>query len=88
MTRPARPRARHPPRPCALHAHSARSGCTRRTRRTRDTRDTRDTRAGRAQGRARKRKRSRRKPRLPQGYDPSLPNGGLPPPDPERWLPK
>jgi hypothetical protein len=23
-----------------------------------------------------------------QGYNPELPNGGLPPPDPERWLPK
>lgn len=23
-----------------------------------------------------------------QGYNPELPDGGLPPPDPERWLPK
>lgn len=41
----------------------------------------------RPQARVRK-KRARRKPRLPKGYDPSLPGGGLPPPDPERWLPK
>lgn len=26
--------------------------------------------------------------RLPKGYDPAKPNGGLPLPDPERWLPK
>lgn len=30
----------------------------------------------------------KKKPRFPVGYDPSLPNGGLPLPDPERWLPK
>eukprot|EP00955_Chlamydomonas_euryale_P081676 363611-Chlamydomonas_euryale.AAC.17 len=34
-------------------------------------------------------KRSRKKKaRKPKGFDPALPNGGLPPPDPERWLPK
>lgn len=32
--------------------------------------------------------RRKRKPRYPKGYDPSKPNGGLPAPDPERWLPK
>ncbi len=35
-----------------------------------------------------KRKHRKKKPRLPKGYDPSKPGGGLPPPDPERWLPK
>eukprot|EP00878_Enallax_costatus_P023322 GHUV01024796.1.p1 GENE.GHUV01024796.1~~GHUV01024796.1.p1 ORF type:complete len:527 (+),score=199.75 GHUV01024796.1:936-2516(+) len=35
-----------------------------------------------------KRSKKKRKPRYPKGYDPSKPNGGLPPPDPERWLPK
>lgn len=30
----------------------------------------------------------KKKPRFPVGYDASLPNGGLPLPDPERWLPK
>lgn len=35
-----------------------------------------------------KRAKRKRKPRYPKGYDPSKPNGGLPPPDPERWLPK
>lgn len=35
-----------------------------------------------------KKARRKRKPRYPKGYDPSLPGGGLPPPDPERWLPK
>lgn len=35
-----------------------------------------------------KKKQRKRKPRLPKGYNPELPNGGLPPPDPERWLPK
>lgn len=35
-----------------------------------------------------KKTRRKRKPRYPKGYDPSKPNGGLPPPDPERWLPK
>jgi hypothetical protein len=35
-----------------------------------------------------KKAKKKRKPRLPKGYDPSKPNGGLPPPDPERWLPK
>ncbi len=35
-----------------------------------------------------KRAKKKRKPRLPKGYDPTKPNGGLPPPDPERWLPK
>ena len=35
-----------------------------------------------------KRRRKKKKPRYPQGYDPSLPNGGLPAPDPERWVPK
>jgi hypothetical protein len=25
---------------------------------------------------------------LPKGYDPLLPGGGLPAPNPERWLPK
>jgi signal recognition particle subunit SRP72 len=34
------------------------------------------------------RKKKKRKPRYPKGYDPSKPSGGLPPPDPERWLPK
>jgi signal recognition particle subunit SRP72 len=33
-------------------------------------------------------KKRKKKPRLPKGYDPTKPNGGLPPPDPERWLPK
>lgn len=37
---------------------------------------------------AAKKKRKKRKPLLPKGYNPELPNGGLPPPDPERWLPK
>jgi hypothetical protein len=36
---------------------------------------------------AKKSKRKRR-PRLPKGYNAELPNGGLPLPDPERWLPK
>ncbi|GLC63488.1 Signal recognition particle core component [Pleodorina starrii] len=35
-----------------------------------------------------KKSRKKRKPKLPAGYNPELPNGGLPPPDPERWLPK
>jgi signal recognition particle subunit SRP72 len=35
-----------------------------------------------------KKAKKKRKPRLPKGYDPTKPNGGLPPPDPERWLPK
>ncbi|GAX79721.1 hypothetical protein CEUSTIGMA_g7162.t1 [Chlamydomonas eustigma] len=35
-----------------------------------------------------KKKRRKRKIILPKGYDPSLPGGGLPPPNPERWLPK
>lgn len=35
-----------------------------------------------------KKARKKRKPRLPKGYDASKPNGGLPLPDPERWLPK
>ncbi|KIY95778.1 subunit of the signal recognition particle [Monoraphidium neglectum] len=43
--------------------------------------------AGGEDGAAAKKKR-KRKQRLPKGYDPSKPNGGLPPPDPERWLPK
>ncbi len=34
------------------------------------------------------RKRGKKRKRYPKGYDPSLPGGGLPPPDPERWLPK
>mmetsp|Transcript_4931 Transcript_4931/g.11687 ORF Transcript_4931/g.11687 Transcript_4931/m.11687 type:complete len:155 (+) Transcript_4931:116-580(+) len=38
--------------------------------------------------RVKKKRTHKRKPRLPKGYDPSQPNGGLPPPDPERWLPK
>lgn len=33
-------------------------------------------------------KKRKKKPRYPKGYDPSKPNGGLPAPDPERWLPK
>ncbi len=33
-------------------------------------------------------KKKKRKPRYPKGYDPSKPNGGLPAPDAERWLPK
>jgi signal recognition particle subunit SRP72 len=38
---------------------------------------------------ARKRARRKRKPRYPAGYDASKgPGGGLPTPDPERWLPK
>ncbi|GIL73066.1 hypothetical protein Vretimale_4685 [Volvox reticuliferus] len=35
-----------------------------------------------------KKSRKKRKPRYPKGYNPELPNGGLPAPDPERWLPK
>ena len=35
-----------------------------------------------------KRSKKKKKPRLPKAYDPTKPNGGLPPPDPERWLPK
>jgi hypothetical protein len=35
-----------------------------------------------------KKAKKKKKPRFPKGYDPSLPNGGLPLPDPERWLPK
>lgn len=35
-----------------------------------------------------KKSRKKKKPRYPKSYDPSKPNGGLPPPDPERWLPK
>jgi signal recognition particle subunit SRP72 len=35
-----------------------------------------------------KKRKNRKRKRLPKGYDPALPNGGLPPPDPERWLPK
>ncbi|GFR40964.1 hypothetical protein Agub_g1628, partial [Astrephomene gubernaculifera] len=35
-----------------------------------------------------KKSRKKRKPRLPAGFNPALPNGGLPLPDPERWLPK
>lgn len=35
-----------------------------------------------------KKAKRKRKPRYPKDYDPSKPNGGLPPPDPERWLPK
>jgi len=38
---------------------------------------------------ARKRPKRKRKPRLPAAYDPARgPGGGLPAPDPERWLPK
>mmetsp|Transcript_17379 Transcript_17379/g.37521 ORF Transcript_17379/g.37521 Transcript_17379/m.37521 type:complete len:686 (+) Transcript_17379:137-2194(+) len=35
-----------------------------------------------------KKVRRKHKPRLPKGWNPELPNGGLPPADPERWLPK
>ena len=35
-----------------------------------------------------KKSRKKRKPRYPAGYNPELPGGGLPPPNPERWLPK
>jgi hypothetical protein len=35
-----------------------------------------------------KKAKKKKKPRYPKGYDPSQPNGGLPLPDPERWLPK
>ncbi|KAG2499929.1 hypothetical protein HYH03_002216 [Edaphochlamys debaryana] len=35
-----------------------------------------------------KKSRKKRKPLLPAAYNPELPGGGLPPPDPERWLPK
>lgn len=35
-----------------------------------------------------KKAKRKRKPRYPKGYDPTKPNGGLPAPDPERWLPK
>jgi hypothetical protein len=45
-------------------------------------------RGGDAPGGEGARKKKKRKPRYPKGYDPSKPNGGLPPPDPERWLPK
>mmetsp|Transcript_20977 Transcript_20977/g.35805 ORF Transcript_20977/g.35805 Transcript_20977/m.35805 type:complete len:705 (-) Transcript_20977:159-2273(-) len=34
------------------------------------------------------RKKAKRHKRLPKGYNPALPGGGMPPPDPERWLPK
>ncbi|GBF97135.1 signal recognition particle subunit [Raphidocelis subcapitata] len=44
-------------------------------------------RRGGGEGGGAKKKR-KKKPRYPKGYDPSKPNGGLPPPDPERWLPK
>lgn len=40
------------------------------------------------QKRVKKKRTHKKKPRLPKGFDPSQPNGGLPPPDPERWLPK
>ncbi len=35
-----------------------------------------------------KKSKKKKKPRYPAGYNPELPGGGLPPPDPERWLPK
>lgn len=35
-----------------------------------------------------KKAKKKRKPKYPAGYDPDKPNGGLPLPDPERWLPK
>ena len=35
-----------------------------------------------------KKKRRKHKVLLPKAYDASLPGGGLPPPNPERWLPK
>lgn len=37
---------------------------------------------------SKKKDKSKRKRKLPKGYNPELPNGGLPPIDPERWLPK
>ncbi len=41
-----------------------------------------------AQAQRQKKHKSKKRKRYPKNYDPSLPNGGLPPPDPERWLPK
>jgi signal recognition particle subunit SRP72 len=35
-----------------------------------------------------KKARRKRAPRFPKGYDPEQPGGGVPPPEPERWLPK
>ena len=35
-----------------------------------------------------KRAKRKRKPLLPKGYNSELPGGGLPPADPDRWLPK
>lgn len=40
------------------------------------------------EGQNKKKPKRKRKPHYPKGYDPSKPNGGLPAPDPERWLPK
>jgi len=40
------------------------------------------------QKRVKKKRTHKKKPKLPKGFDPSLPNNGIPPPDPERWLPK
>eukprot|EP00798_Chlamydomonas_sp_ICE-L_P008039 gene8039-1273_t len=37
---------------------------------------------------SKKRTKRKRKPVYPKGYNPELPNGGLPPPDPERWMAK
>uniref|UniRef100_A0A7S0RTI0 Signal recognition particle subunit SRP72 n=1 Tax=Chlamydomonas leiostraca TaxID=1034604 RepID=A0A7S0RTI0_9CHLO len=52
--------------------------------------DGRGAAASKAAGRRppKKKDRAKRKRRLPKGYNPDLPNGGLPTPDPERWLPK
>ncbi|KAG1664183.1 hypothetical protein FOA52_011360 [Chlamydomonas sp. UWO 241] len=46
--------------------------------------------ADKGPGGAEVKKKARRKhtPRFPKGYDPALPGGGVPPSDPERWLPK
>jgi hypothetical protein len=35
-----------------------------------------------------KKSKRKKKKRLPKGFDASKPDGGLPAPDPERWLPK
>lgn len=35
-----------------------------------------------------KKAKKKRKIIYPKGYDPTKPNGGLPPIDPERWLPR
>lgn len=75
-------------REAALEAAAAAAAASSRKRGAESASEAMEVDGAAAGTAVKKRSKKRRQKRLPKDYDPTKPNGGLPLPDPERWMPK